>query len=47
MDDEGAKDDVPKAIETVPNPPSFYYDDIEKWNKKFKQHIKERDHFKR
>jgi hypothetical protein len=38
---------MPKGIETVPNPPSFYYNDIEKWNKKFAKHIKERDHFKR
>ena len=46
-DDEGTKDDMPKAIETVPNPPSFYYDDITNWNKKFQKSIKERDQFKR
>ena len=46
-DGEGGKDEMPKGIETVPNPPSFYYNDIEKWNKKFAKHIKERDHFKR
>jgi hypothetical protein len=32
---------------TIPNPPSFYYDDIEKWNKKFQKHVRERDNFKR
>lgn len=44
---DGGKDDAPKGVETVPNPPSFYYNDIEKWNKKFAKHIRERDHFKR
>jgi hypothetical protein len=36
-----------KAMETIPNPPSFYYNDIEKWNAKFSKHIKERDQEKR
>lgn len=27
-DAEGTKDDVARALETVPNPPSFYDDDI-------------------
>lgn len=36
-----------KAMDTVPNPPSFYYNDIEKWNNKFAKHIKERDYFKK
>ena len=46
-DDENAKDTVTKAMETVPNPPSFYYADIEKRQAKFAKHIKERDYFKR
>ena len=29
-------------METVPNPPSFYDDDMNKWSKKFENHIKER-----
>lgn len=47
-DEEGTKEGSQKPIEsTIPNPPSFYYDDIEKWNKKFAKHIRERDNFKR
>jgi hypothetical protein len=34
-------------MDTVPNPPSFYYNDIEKWNAKFTKHIKERDYIKK
>lgn len=30
-------------METVASPPSFYYDDFEKWKLKFGKHIKERD----
>lgn len=36
-----------RAMETVPNPPSFYEDDIQKWQKKFANHINERDRVKR
>ena len=25
--------------QTIPNPPSFYDDDIEKWRKKFQKHV--------
>ena len=46
-EDEEGKEDNKKTIDTVPNPPSFYYNDMEKWNKKFEKHIKERDYFKR
>jgi hypothetical protein len=46
-EEEDGKDEVKKALDTVPNPPSFYYNDIEKWNSKFAKHIKERDYFKR
>ena len=28
-----------QAIETIPNPPSFYQADIDKWHKKFAKHI--------
>ena len=45
-EDEEGKDDK-KGMDTVPNPPSFYYNDIEKWNAKFTKHIKERDYFKK
>jgi hypothetical protein len=34
-------------MDTVPNPPSFYYNDIEKFNGKFAKHIKEREYFKK
>jgi len=34
-DDENKEDQGNKLTETVPNPPSFYYNDIEKWNAKF------------
>ena len=34
-------------MNTVPNPPSFFYNDIEKWNAKFAKHIKEREYVKR
>jgi len=34
-------------MSTVPNPPSFFYADIEKWNSKFAKHIKEREFTKR
>ena len=46
-DDEEGKEDMKKTIDTVPNPPSFYYNDIEKWNGKFAKHIKEREYFKK
>ena len=46
-DGEGGKDDAPKGMETVPNPPSFFYNDKEKWEKKFAKHIKERELFKK
>jgi len=46
-EDEEGKEDMKKAMDTVPNPPSFYYNDIEKWNGKFSKHIKERDYFKK
>jgi len=35
-----------KPAETVPNPPSFYDDDMEKWKKKFHRCQKERDYAK-
>lgn len=36
-----------KPLETtVPNPPSFYDDDLQKWDKKFKESVKERKIFK-
>ncbi len=31
---------------TVPNPPSFYEEDLQKWDKKFKQAVKDRIIFK-
>ena len=34
-------------METVPNPPSFYDNDIEKWKTKFQKHIKEREFVKK
>ena len=34
-------------METVPNPPSFYDDDINKWSMKFDKHIKEREFVKK
>lgn len=34
-------------METVPNPPSFYDNDIEKWKNKFQKHIKEREFVKK
>lgn len=46
-DDEEGKEESKKALDTVPNPPSFYYNDIEKWNAKFSKHIKEREYFKK
>jgi hypothetical protein len=36
-----------KPMDTVPNPPSFYYNDIEKWNAKFAKHIKDREYIKK
>lgn len=30
-------------IETIPNPPSFYDNDMDKWKNKFAKHIKERE----
>lgn len=30
-------------METIPNPPSFYEDDMKFWNQKFSKHIKERE----
>jgi len=48
---EGASEDKEapdqKQMETVPNPPSFFYNDIEKWHAKFTKHIKDREYFKR
>jgi hypothetical protein len=32
---------------TIPNPPSFFDQDLEKWSKKFAKSIKERETFKR
>tara|TARA_B110000285_G_C14919328_1_gene511815 strand:- start:246 stop:494 length:249 start_codon:yes stop_codon:yes gene_type:complete len=32
-----------RKMETIPNPPSFYEDDMQKWNQKFSKHIKERE----
>ena len=46
-EEDEAKEDAKKAMDTVPNPPSFFYNDMEKWNKKFAKHIKEREYFKR
>ena len=46
-EDEDSKENNKKAMDTVPNPPSFYYNDIEKWNAKFTKHIKEREYFKK
>ena len=46
-EDEEGKEESKKALDTVPNPPSFYYNDIEKWNAKFSKHIKEREYFKK
>ena len=46
-EEDGTKDARKGADTTVPNPPSFYYDDMEKWNKKFANHIKDRDNFKK
>lgn len=45
---EGEKDDEndkknTRKMETIPNPPSFYDDDMRKWNEKFGKHIKERE----
>lgn len=45
-DEEGGKEDN-KPMETVASPPSFYYDDFEKWKLKFGKHIKERDFMKK
>jgi hypothetical protein len=46
--DEGeGKEETTKAMDTIPNPPSFYYNDIEKWNGKFAKHIKDREYFKK
>lgn len=30
-------------METIPNPFSFYDDDIQRWNKKFEKHIQQRE----
>lgn len=46
-EEEEGKEEIKKAMDTVPNPPSFYYNDIDKWNAKFAKHIKERDYFKK
>lgn len=47
-DDENKEaQDQGKPAETIPNPPSFYYNDMEKWKAKFANHIKQRDAFKR
>lgn len=32
---------------TVPNPPSFYEDDMNKWENKFKKQVQERAEFKK
>jgi hypothetical protein len=47
IDDEEGKEEMKGSMDTVPNPPSFYYNDIEKWNGKFAKHITERDEFKK
>ena len=36
-----------QAVETIPNPPTFYNQDIERWNNKFAKHIQERESFKK
>lgn len=36
-----------RAMETVPNPPSFYENDMDKWRNKFAKHIKEREFVKK
>lgn len=46
-DDADAKETNTRDMNTVPNPPSFFYNDIEKWNAKFAKHIKEREYVKR
>jgi hypothetical protein len=40
------KNESSKPQETVPNPPSFYEDDIEKWKKKFSKALKDREYTK-
>jgi hypothetical protein len=47
IDDGEGKEETTKAMDTIPNPPSFYYNDIDKWNGKFAKHIKEREYFKK
>ena len=42
-DGEGGKDDAPKGMETVPNPPSLFYNVKEKRERKFGMSIKERE----
>lgn len=44
-DDEEGKDEAGdgKPPDTIPMPPSFYNDDVERWQKKFKEAHKERD----
>lgn len=36
-----------KTKNTIDNPPTFFYDDQEKWKKKFAKQIREREYFKR
>lgn len=34
-------------MDTVPQPPNFVYEDVQKWYGKFAKHNKDRDVFKR
>ena len=35
------------GVATVPNPPSFYDDEVNKWDKKFKKTVQDRFQFKK
>jgi len=45
-DVQSEKNENSKPQETVPNPPSFFEDDMEKWRKKFSKALKDREHTK-
>ena len=46
-EEEEGKEEASKPMDTVPQPPSFVYDYVSKWQKKFEKHIKEREYFKK
>ena len=46
-DDTSQKGETNKPSETIPNPPSFFDEDMTKWKNKFAKSIREREIFKK